>query len=152
MTTSIRWSRWDLAAFAATTSEDPSTSATTQSSTHRFRAIIAMRVLASPPEYASATRPRPWISCAIAVSRRWTKASTWRDDAMPSRAERLVAGEELRERLGELGLGQTNLLLRIPLADGDPFSFERLVVQDRKSTRLNSSHSQISYAVFCLKK
>src|SRR2546427_3129478 len=25
-------------------------------------------------------------------------------------------------------------------------------VRDRKSTRLNSSHSQISYAVFCLKK
>src|SRR2546430_12607129 len=25
-------------------------------------------------------------------------------------------------------------------------------LQDRKSTRLNSSHSQISYAVFCLKK
>src|SRR2546430_16000287 len=27
-----------------------------------------------------------------------------------------------------------------------------LKVRDRKSTRLNSSHSQISYAVFCLKK
>src|SRR2546427_5630211 len=27
-----------------------------------------------------------------------------------------------------------------------------LVAEDRKSTRLNSSHSQISYAVFCLKK
>src|SRR2546430_7060917 len=27
-----------------------------------------------------------------------------------------------------------------------------LVLTDRKSTRLNSSHSQISYAVFCLKK
>src|SRR5256886_17660914 len=27
-----------------------------------------------------------------------------------------------------------------------------LLTQDRKSTRLNSSHSQISYAVFCLKK
>src|SRR2546430_10877737 len=26
------------------------------------------------------------------------------------------------------------------------------MIQDRKSTRLNSSHSQISYAVFCLKK
>src|SRR5438270_4000175 len=26
------------------------------------------------------------------------------------------------------------------------------VLLDRKSTRLNSSHSQISYAVFCLKK
>src|SRR2546430_3135183 len=28
--------------------------------------------------------------------------------------------------------------------------FEKML--DRKSTRLNSSHSQISYAVFCLKK
>src|SRR5256886_4908619 len=26
------------------------------------------------------------------------------------------------------------------------------LIEDRKSTRLNSSHSQISYAVFCLKK
>src|SRR2546430_12337698 len=44
------------------------------------------------------------------------------------------------------------------LADGEglarrflaalPFALTR----DRKSTRLNSSHSQISYAVFCLKK
>src|SRR5688572_2264422 len=32
-------------------------------------------------------------------------------------------------------------------------NFARLFTdQDRKSTRLNSSHSQISYAVFCLKK
>src|SRR2546430_8552011 len=28
----------------------------------------------------------------------------------------------------------------------------RALSRDRKSTRLNSSHSQISYAVFCLKK
>src|SRR5205085_4230924 len=27
-----------------------------------------------------------------------------------------------------------------------------ITAEDRKSTRLNSSHSQISYAVFCLKK
>src|SRR5688572_31371370 len=48
-----------------------------------------------------------------------------------------------------------------------PFGAQRLILQpdrgirgqelkerylDRKSTRLNSSHSQISYAVFCLKK
>src|SRR2546430_13704400 len=31
-------------------------------------------------------------------------------------------------------------------------SYHRGVGEDRKSTRLNSSHSQISYAVFCLKK
>src|SRR2546427_11167316 len=29
---------------------------------------------------------------------------------------------------------------------------EKEPCEDRKSTRLNSSHSQISYAVFCLKK
>src|SRR3712207_8697581 len=32
---------------------------------------------------------------------------------------------------------------------GCPVNFE---FQDRKSTRLNSSHANISYAVFCLKK
>src|SRR2546430_10672724 len=32
------------------------------------------------------------------------------------------------------------------------FEFFHCLVLDRKSTRLNSSHSQISYAVFCLKK
>src|SRR5688572_32273858 len=35
---------------------------------------------------------------------------------------------------------------------GQPGEIERLGQEDRKSTRLNSSHSQISYAVFCLKK
>src|SRR5256886_4946279 len=38
----------------------------------------------------------------------------------------------------------------------EPFTLIRLTYfekeSDRKSTRLNSSHSQISYAVFCLKK
>src|SRR3989475_334819 len=33
-----------------------------------------------------------------------------------------------------------------------PLFRERGKIKDRKSTRLNSSHSQISYAVFCLKK
>src|SRR2546430_13347740 len=32
------------------------------------------------------------------------------------------------------------------------FSWRWIFYIDRKSTRLNSSHSQISYAVFCLKK
>src|SRR5688572_33121448 len=30
--------------------------------------------------------------------------------------------------------------------------WHEIIRRDRKSTRLNSSHSQISYAVFCLKK
>src|SRR5688572_31129818 len=45
--------------------------------------------------------------------------------------------------------------LRMPGMDGVAFLKEvreRQYDLDRKSTRLNSSHSQISYAVFCLKK
>src|SRR5205809_8105432 len=38
----------------------------------------------------------------------------------------------------------------LPLADPRPA--EHLSAEDRKSTRLNSSHGYISYAVFCLKK
>src|SRR2546430_11478865 len=33
-----------------------------------------------------------------------------------------------------------------------PYTRGLIEAKDRKSTRLNSSHSQISYAVFCLKK
>src|SRR3712207_9465609 len=33
-----------------------------------------------------------------------------------------------------------------------PLARDADAVQDRKSTRLNSSHANISYAVFCLKK
>src|SRR2546427_3366654 len=37
-------------------------------------------------------------------------------------------------------------------AEADAAGLRMLATADRKSTRLNSSHSQISYAVFCLKK
>src|SRR5947207_4501879 len=38
------------------------------------------------------------------------------------------------------------------LKEGQKVSFEVTTGPDRKSTRLNSSHTVISYAVFCLKK
>src|SRR5690349_22537368 len=37
-------------------------------------------------------------------------------------------------------------------ADGDQQRRDAVRSRDRKSTRLNSSHVEISYAVFCLKK
>src|SRR2546421_8017337 len=42
------------------------------------------------------------------------------------------------------------LLHHLVLHEGEVMSREQPL--DRKSTRLNSSHDQISYAVFCLKK
>src|SRR5947209_12527200 len=38
------------------------------------------------------------------------------------------------------------------LQQPDPFGHFAYLVRDRKSTRLNSSHANTSYAVFCLKK
>src|SRR5688572_31558565 len=52
---------------------------------------------------------------------------------------------------GEVGLGVESWVSdRVPGAAHVPSNRAR--DRDRKSTRLNSSHSQISYAVFCLKK
>src|SRR3712207_7842061 len=58
--------------------------------------------------------------------------------------------------LGERGVvGAPHLLVAVP-AEGDQLDARHLAplrqVGDRKSTRLNSSHANISYAVFCLKK
>src|SRR5690606_39849200 len=50
--------------------------------------------------------------------------------------------DETRHRREPRGLGD-----RSPTGRGTPFLQERL--GDRKSTRLNSSHVKISYAVFC---
>src|SRR5690625_6815303 len=36
--------------------------------------------------------------------------------------------------------------------EGNQIEVEKITWEDRKSTRLNSSHVAISYAVFCLKK
>src|SRR2546427_9430889 len=47
--------------------------------------------------------------------------------------------------------GETFAILG-PSGAGKTVTLTLAVGLDRKSTRLNSSHSQISYAVFCLKK
>src|SRR2546430_13170152 len=49
--------------------------------------------------------------------------------------------------LQEIPAGERRTYTEVAKAIGRPKA-----VRDRKSTRLNSSHSQISYAVFCLKK
>src|SRR2546427_2234882 len=57
--------------------------------------------------------------------------------------------------VGGMLIGPIFLLLLLPalrLAVLRRVKFAKKREGDRKSTRLNSSHSQISYAVFCLKK
>src|SRR3712207_9049646 len=68
----------------------------------------------------------------------------------PGAGDRGGAGRRGRARRDAHGRGQVPLL---PVA-GVPAArlHRRDLAADRKSTRLNSSHANISYAVFCLKK
>src|SRR2546430_11343409 len=52
----------------------------------------------------------------------------------------------------EAGVGKTQAKFFAEAAEGFFWICDDILEADRKSTRLNSSHSQISYAVFCLKK
>src|SRR2546429_5349275 len=72
---------------------------------------------------------------------------------LPLDSRLALAADHRRREPGELG-GRLPRPLRRPSRDheaSDPHR-ERFGERDRKSTRLNSSHGYISYAVFCLKK
>src|SRR5690606_41383606 len=62
--------------------------------------------------------------------------------------QQLEKKEGLEREAGEARLGSLRLTVHGLGAWPDP----PVGSQDRKSTRLNSSHVKISYAVFCLKK
>src|SRR5690554_7583457 len=85
---------------------------------------------------------------------------------MPNNNKVLVVSEDpglrrdlvtILEFLGEGPVAADDLSVAAQLQDGEgqPEGFSVAVLAgdgDRKSTRLNSSHVRISYAVFCLKK
>src|SRR3712207_8902932 len=62
------------------------------------------------------------------------------------------AQAHLETRIAVLRERMVNAVV-VEAATGEEVGFGSTVeVRDRKSTRLNSSHANISYAVFCLKK
>src|SRR5690625_4683705 len=66
-----------------------------------------------------------------------------------------LAGVDISEEMVELAKNKLPEVVSIQKINGSelPFTNDSFdVVLDRKSTRLNSSHVAISYAVFCLKK
>src|SRR5437879_9273991 len=89
-------------------------------------------------------------------SNAWTrsKAMSWwsrtsANDGSPERLDRArryhlesKRGDETRSFLLDFG----------PTAQSELANLDLFKIEDRKSTRLNSSHRCISYAVFCLKK
>src|SRR3712207_7769597 len=75
-------------------------------------------------------------------------------DALPIFRRRWLRRAALLHDIGKLGV--SNEILdkpgRLDEAETAAMRNHALYSEDRKSTRLNSSHANISYAVFCLKK
>src|SRR5207249_6585766 len=66
------------------------------------------------------------------------------DGPMPQTREHILLARQVNVPAIVVFLNKCDLV--------DDAELLNLVIQDRKSTRLNSSHVSISYAVFCLKK
>src|SRR3712207_8072342 len=66
------------------------------------------------------------------------------DEVNPNTEERVPGDHVARERVGAAD--------RVPGRFARHLNSHTNAIRDRKSTRLNSSHANISYAVFCLKK
>src|SRR5690242_21375967 len=82
----------------------------------------------------------------VLVLREWLTASHAKIAAIANPAERRLL-ESQRRRQGRWAIAAASACLAVILALTADFLYA-----DRKSTRLNSSHMSISYAVFCLKK
>src|SRR5688572_31384834 len=95
-------------------------------------------------------RPRPPRSTLFPYT---TLFRSHDDEVLAAGGHQIDRVDDVRvvERRGQLRLAQEQVDELLLLGElGEELLEHHL--QDRKSTRLNSSHSQISYAVFCLKK
>src|SRR5687768_18183609 len=102
----------------------------------RLLALLLLTIACgrTPQETESARPVRIGFSMDTLKEERWA-----RDKAL------------VEQRAREVGA-----IVDVQVANGDDAvqnrQCENLLTKDRKSTRLNSSHGYISYAVFCLKK
>src|SRR5205085_11038416 len=126
------------------------------------RVLAELDELGSPATVASAGRR--YFGFVTGGSLPVTVAASWLASAWDQNAG-LVACSPIGAKLEQVALDRLKDLFHLTTDSGGGFvtsataaNFSALaaarhaLLADRKSTRLNSSHSQISYAVFCLKK
>src|SRR5688572_32196226 len=98
------------------------------------------------------TAPDPGNVTALTLARRARPA---KGDLLRPRvyASTLIDGKGPNTaQVAEVATSQEEAIAKVRKAKSDGMTGVKFYGTDRKSTRLNSSHSQISYAVFCLKK
>src|SRR5207248_8820046 len=104
------------------------------------------RARPAPASSLPSSRPRPRRRLRSFPTRRSSDLSLSLPERRTHKADGLQSVVDLHHRTPSSSPKQL-LYQRRLLGDTAPDTFE-----DRKSTRLNSSHRTISYAVFCLKK
>ena len=90
-----------------------------------------------------------WIAPEIRGTRAWLFEGRFQPSEFAKIALVLVMARHFHRNPPEAHAGLRQLIRPLLIA-APPVAL--IVAQDRKSTRLNSSHVVISYAVFCLKK
>src|SRR5690242_21476229 len=104
--------------------------------------LVRRRARQLAADTAAAGDPAGWFETLYAEAQAGTAVVPWDDQqANPHLTSWAAAAAER----GVAGPGRRALVVGCGVSE-DP------VFLDRKSTRLNSSHMSISYAVFCLKK
>src|SRR5207245_5213523 len=104
-------------------------------------------------------RPTPCVIALLVALFAGSLSANWEATLSKEPAGNFPELRPLRAsyRFGWSGLTAATGDVHFSKPTGDKFQFDgtgRTIgfVRDRKSTRLNSSHGSISYAVFCLKK
>src|SRR2546430_7664363 len=99
---------------------------------------------------ARAAARRPRVGLVNGASRSVVEDRLVHVERLVEPAEAVASPDPLEDRPGQIGARYVGIR---EIGSGEVGADQQHLAQvDRKSTRLNSSHSQISYAVFCLQK
>src|SRR5438034_925293 len=125
------------------------------------RFVAAGLAHTQPPSPCGRPEACPGAAAAMLRARRRCRREWWPAwPPQPRKRKPGHSGETIRSA-ADARRSQRNGELESPFCQGNgeydadanqDESFRQILTQDRKSTRLNSSHTVISYAVFCLKK
>ena len=117
-----------------------------------FNKVLLMGNLTRDPELRYTASGAAVASFGLAVNRKFKQGEEWKDEVcFVDITVWAKQGENCAQYLnkGSLVFLEGRLNYQTWEADGGQ---KRSKLEDRKSTRLNSSHVVISYAVFCLQK
>src|SRR3712207_7714712 len=95
--------------------------------------------------------PRSTLFPYTTLFRSTAQAGSWTPEATQANARKVAQDDTAAVYIGEFNSGASAISMPI-LNEAQVPQISPANTADRKSTRLNSSHANISYAVFCLKK